>query len=146
MGSFFDSRQNCYCAFCKTPRRVYMKKRISFLNVLASAMATIVIMMALWQGYDPRAIIAFVVCLGLSAVFVRIRWRLSIVCKVCGFDPLTYKLKPEVAAQRVRERLDVRKNDPKYLLARPLNLPGISAKKANALKNNESGQIVSRTI
>ncbi len=100
----------------------------------------------MWQEYDPRALIIFVLCVAASVVFIELRWRLSVICRTCGFDPIIYKKQPDLAAQRVKEMLELRRQDPKYLLAKPLNLPAISEKKAMALKNKESGQLVSRSI
>ncbi len=137
---------NCYCAFCKSQRRIYRKRNINFLNVIASAMAAVVVMFVLWQGLDPRAIIAFVVCLAISEVFIKIRWRLSVVCRVCGFDPVLYIKDAPAAAEKVRVRLDDRKQDVNYLLARPLNLPTITPKKAEALQTKAKGKLVSRSI
>lgn len=116
------------------------------MNILGSAMASVVVMFAIWQHYDPRVMIVFVVCLALSEVFVKIRWRLSVVCRQCGFDPILYLKQPELAAQKVKEQLDLRKQDPKYLLAKPLNLPAIPAEKAKALQGKEKGRLVSRSI
>ncbi|AFY01249.1 hypothetical protein [Bdellovibrio bacteriovorus] len=146
MLSFFKTRHNCYCAFCKSPRRIYRRKNISLMNILGSALASVVIMFALWQQYDPRVMVAFVVCLAISEVFVKIRWRLSVVCRVCGFDPVLYLKAPEQAANKVKEQLDIRRQDPKYLLAKPLNLPAIPADKAKALQDKGKGRLVSRSI
>ena len=109
-------------------------------------MASIVIMFAIWREFDPRAIIAFVICLAISETFVQIRWRLAVVCRTCGFDPILYVKNPEAAASKVRMQLDLRKEHPKYLLAKPLNLPAISAKKAEALQTKEKGRLLSRSI
>lgn len=146
MWPFHKNRQNCYCAFCKTPRRIYRKKNISFMNLIASALASIVVMFALWQEYDPRVIIVWVICLAISEVFIKIRWRLSVVCRQCGFDPVLYTKQPDLAAQKVKEQLELRRQDPKYLLAKPLNLPAIPAAKAEALQSKGKGKLVSRSI
>lgn len=146
MLSFFRNRHNCYCAFCKSPRRIYRKKNISFLNMIGSALASTVVMFALWQEYDPRVLVIFVLCLAISEVFVKIRWRLSVVCRQCGFDPVLYLKQPEAAAQKVKDQLEVRRQDPKYLLAKPLNLPAIPAEKAKALEGKGKGRLVSRSI
>ncbi|WP_413570198.1 hypothetical protein ACLWBD_06800 [Bdellovibrio sp. HCB117] len=142
----FRQHHNCYCAFCKSPRRIYRKKSISLMNVLGSALASVVVMFAIWQQFDPRVMIVFVVCLAFSEVFVKIRWRLSVVCRACGFDPVLYTKDPQAAADKVRFQLDVRKQDPKYLLAKPLNLPAIPAEKAKALQEKGKGRLVSRSI
>jgi hypothetical protein len=146
MNAHFENRQDCFCAFCKTPRRIYKKRTMSLFNIVASAITSIVLMLLMWQEYDPRALIIFVLCVAASVVFIELRWRLSVICRTCGFDPIIYKKQPDLAAQRVKEMLELRRQDPKYLLAKPLNLPAISEKKAMALKNKESGQLVSRSI
>ncbi|KYG64902.1 hypothetical protein AZI86_11935 [Bdellovibrio bacteriovorus] len=142
----FQHKHNCYCAFCRSPRRIYRKKNISFANILASALASVVFMFAIWQQYDPRVFIVFVVCAAFAEVFVKIRWRLSVVCRQCGFDPVLYLKHPEVAAEKVKAQLDLRKVDTKYMLAKPLNLPAISAKKAEALSTKGKGKLLSRTL
>lgn len=116
------------------------------MNILASLMASVVLMFAIWQEYDPRAIVVFVVCLAISEVFVQIRWRLAVVCRTCGFDPILYVKDPEAASQKVKFQLDRRKEDPKYLLAKRLNLPTISAEKSKALQGKEKGKLVSRSV
>lgn len=137
---------NCYCAFCKSPRHIYRKRNIGLINVIASALAAVVIMFVIWQTLDPRAIIAFVVCMAISEVFIKIRWRLSVVCRTCGFDPVLYLKDAPAAAEKVRVRLDDRKQDINYLLAKPLNLPTITPKKAEALQSKAKGKLVSRSI
>ncbi|MNJ98537.1 hypothetical protein D3C87_163040 [compost metagenome] len=116
------------------------------MNIMGAAMASVVLMLAMWQQYDPRVMIVFVVCLAISEVFVQIRWRLSMTCRQCGFDPILYKKDHAAAALKVREQLDRRKEDPKYLLAKPLNLPALSADKAKALQEKSKGRLVSRSI
>lgn len=146
MSFSLQQRHNCYCAFCKSPRRIYRKKNISLANLIGSALASVVVMFALWQQYDPRVLIVFVVCAAISEVFVKLRWRLSVVCRQCGFDPVLYLRHPEAAAEKVKTQLDRRKQDPKYLLSRPLNLPTIAPKKAKALSEKGKGRLLSRTL
>lgn len=66
-------------------------------------------------------------------------------CKQCGFDPILYIKDPAKAAEKVEIHLAKRRDDPRYLLARPLNLPALSPEKAQALKNKEKkGALISR--
>lgn len=142
-----QSKNNCFCAFCKSPRRIYRKRSISFTNVVASALASVVFMFAIWHSYDARVMIVFVVCLAISEAFVKFRWRLSVPCGQCGFDPLLYIKHPDLAAEKVKARLDVRKQDPKYLFARPLDLARLPADRAKALQNKDKkGQLISRQL
>lgn len=116
-------------------------------------MAAIVTMLALWQGFDPRVMIIFVVCVAISEIFVQLRWRLSIACRQCGFDPILYKKDHAAALQKVQVQLDNRKENPRYLLSKPLNLPTLTAAKSKALQERTvalqekaKGRLVSRSI
>ncbi len=59
----------------------------------------------------------------IAEAFIKIRWRVHMVCKSCGFDPVIYVKNPQKAAQLVTEYMDRRSQDPTALLRRPLNLP-----------------------
>lgn len=142
---FLKSKTNCYCAFCRTPRRMYLKKNIGFTNILYSFFAAVVLMYAFWQEFDPRFLVIFAVFLGITETFIQIRWRLSVFCKQCGFDPVLYVKDPGAAAAKVTAHLQRRREDPKYLLTRPLNLPTITPEKSEALRNKDKkGSLVSR--
>lgn len=138
-------KHNCYCAFCRTPRRIYKRRSIGLLNFISAAAVAVLVMYLFWQNFDPRVLVVFAICLATAETFVQVRWRLSVSCKQCGFDPVLYVKDPEKAAHKVTEHLQRRRQDPKYMLARPLNLPSISPQKAEALKNKEKkGSLVSR--
>ena len=121
----------CFCAFCRSERKVYTKKRISFSDILSCALGAATIMFAIWQGFDPRVMLIFVVFLAMAETFVHLRWRLAIVCPHCGFDPVLYAKEPEKAAQKVKLHLDKRKLDPASLLKPALRIPHRKVKKSN---------------
>lgn len=150
-------RQDCYCAFCKTPRMIYTKRRIGIINIFAAAVAATVAMYAIWQEFDPKVLLVFVVFLALAEAFVQIRWRLNIVCKECGFDPVLYMKDQSKAAVLVKERLEKRKQDPASLFKSPLNIPKITKERAEALqmvqkeqesrsKEHKRGRLLSKQI
>ena len=102
-------------------------------------------MYAFWGAFDPRVLVIMAVFLAMTETFIQIRWRLSVACKQCGFDPVLYVKEPEKAAQKVSLHLQNRREDPKYLLAKPLNLPTITPEKAEALQHKDKkGRLVSR--
>lgn len=141
----YKARNNCYCAFCRMPRRIYKKRNIGFLNIIYAALSSLVLMSVFWSGFDPRVLVIFAVFLAMTEVFIQIRWRLSVSCKQCGFDPVLYVKEPEKAAEKVTAHLKKRREDPRFLLVKPLNLPSISSVKADALKNKDKkGSLVSR--
>lgn len=149
--------EKCYCAFCKEPRRVYTKRHMTVSNVFLSLVTSGLVMLILWQQPDPRVFLVFVVCLAISEIFIQIRWRVSIACPHCGFNPVVYMKDPEKAAARVSEYFEIKKQDPAFFLSRnPLvkvaqqqaQAKRLAARQeALALKGkNASGQLISKTL
>lgn len=116
-------RTDCYCAFCKSPRKVYTEKTLRLRHIFWSLLLSVAVSFIIWREYNPKSLIFGVVAMMTAEIFVRIRWRIHIVCRNCGFDPVLYVKDPNKAAGLVRDFLDRRKNDPEFLLRPPLNLP-----------------------
>lgn len=119
------------CAFCKLERRVYVKKHIDWTNVVLSFLAAVLLMFAVWQSLEPKALLFFSINIIVAEVFVNLRWRLSLPCPHCGFDPLLYKTDREKAAMKVKQTLDEIKASGRHLLTpnNPFkNLPKLSPK------------------
>lgn len=121
----FKDGHGFYCAFCRTPRTASLKKHIDAWNVLGSAAISGIAMLALWERFDARVFIIFAFVLSMSEMITQLRWRMSLLCQTCGFDPVLYLRDAAEAARRVRAKLDERKKNPGALLAKPLNLPVI---------------------
>ncbi len=113
---FKKTNQKCFCAFCKNQRRVYRKKHIDWTNVLMSFVSSTLLMVALWQGFQPEIILFFVVLVVASEILIQVRWRMSLPCPHCGFDPLLYTRKPEEAARRVVNFIENQRETPQYWL------------------------------
>lgn len=150
-------RTNCYCAFCRSPRKVHRKKNISLSNILVSAVGAVALAYLIFHELHVLSFVFFISFLIVSEAFVQIRWRASIPCKHCGFDPLLYIKNQNQAVEKVKIHLAKRKNDPGSLLARPLNLPRVNPKSeeikhrmkaAAAVKKSggKSGSLVSRQV
>jgi hypothetical protein len=69
-----------------------------------------------WQKPDPKGLVFLSVFFIFGEIWVRIKWRLDLVCKFCGFDPLLYIKSPELAAEKVKAHMDEQKSDPLYAL------------------------------
>ncbi|MCB0364366.1 MAG: hypothetical protein H6624_00975 [Bdellovibrionaceae bacterium] len=96
----------CLCAFCRLERRIYRKKHISPTNILLAMITSLAVMIGVWQAVDARVLVVFVFCLAISELFIQIRWRLTLACPFCGFDPVLYVKNPQEAASRVRVKLE----------------------------------------
>jgi hypothetical protein len=115
--------KHSYCAFCRTPRIIYTKRHLSAGDAGLCFVSAVLFGVIIWQDFDPRTIVFFAIGLGLSELFIIFRWRLSIVCMHCGFDPVLYKKAPESAAKRVKRYLEVRRENPLLAFSPAPKLP-----------------------
>lgn len=112
-------------------------------------------MWSIWQRLEPRGILIFIVVQVCTEIVVHFRWRLSITCKHCGFDPVIYLKDQNRAAEKVKNYLERRKLDPRFLLAPALNLarkPEVKYKPVATQKNglpaqkSTKGRLISKAI
>jgi hypothetical protein len=107
----------CLCAFCRLERRVYRKKHISMINVLLSFFVSALSMAVFWENADARALLFFVIFLSIAEIFIQVRWRLTLSCPFCGFDPVLYLRSPAQATAKVKKKLEESRNSPTLLSA-----------------------------
>lgn len=142
----FSHKNSCYCAFCRSPHWVYKRKRLGLFHFLLSLITAAVCSLILFSEILPQMILLFVFCLVIVEVFLQIRWRMSLVCKQCGFDPVLYRKDTNQAAQQVKDFLERRKNSVSSLFSPPLNLPTLSPERAEALQKIEGRPRLSKQI
>lgn len=118
MGTFSRLHKQCFCAFCKSERRIYAKKHVSLTNVVASSFLATALSFAYFGVPDPRGLVLFCLFIGVAEIFVYARWRMSMSCSLCGFDPVIYKRSLESAAQKVRLFYEEKSKDPQFYLSR----------------------------
>lgn len=93
------------------------------MDYVMAGVCALIAMIVFFRDLDPRIFIFYILFVAIGEVFVQVRWRLSIVCPHCGFDPVLYLKQPEKAAEKVTRKLEARRNDPNKLLARKLDIP-----------------------
>lgn len=118
MKLFSRLKDHGYCAFCRSPRKVYSKKHIDLTNVVAAALFAGTVTMALWGQLDPQGLMLFIALVGGGEMMVYLRWRTSIVCRMCGFDPVVYKRSPAEASRKVRDFFERQIENPRFHLSR----------------------------
>ena len=101
-----------FCAFCRSERVVYVKRRLSLADAGLSAVGSIALSFIIWQSLDARALAIFGVAIGAAEFFIIVRRRLSVPCPRCGFDAVLYRRDKDAASERVKRRLEARKDDP----------------------------------
>ncbi len=146
MSVIFSSRKTCFCAFCRSPRKVYRKKNIGLGDVAGAALGAGSVMFAIYQEFDPRVVLIFMAFLAVAEVFIKVRWRIAIVCKQCGFDPVLYIRDSQKASLKVQMHLDQRKLSPSSLLSPALNLPTINKERSELIQKAHAGALVSKRI
>lgn len=109
-------RHQAYCSFCSLPQKIYSKKHVNIFELFIFAGVGAIVTYLVWQDFHIVGPLIFIILTTLAEWVHRVRWRFSIKCKNCGFDPLLYKKAPEEAAQTVKAFLAHRKEDPLYLL------------------------------
>ena len=119
----FQQRQECFCAFCKTPRKVYRSKYLGLISIVGLAGLSIIMAEVIWSRLDPRGLAIFGVLLMMGELFSQVKWRNSMICHNCGFDLIMYKKNPEKAAEKIKEYLVIRSEHPEFLLRPALQLP-----------------------
>jgi hypothetical protein len=79
-----------FCAFCRTPRRMYKKKHASIFDAIVLFALSFVLMMMIWEDWNPKVLLVWVGFMGISEIVVQMRWRIGLSCPHCGFDPVLY--------------------------------------------------------
>ncbi len=135
----FNDRKKCLCAFCGNIKKVYTQKNITFIHMVLCFMVSLFFMWSFWQTWDLRSALVFLTCLCVMEILIHIRWRLSLVCKQCGFDPLVYLKNKNLAASQVKSYLDRRKLNPNFLLAPTVKIKPIikNSKSKNSVPNKK---------
>lgn len=112
----FISRVSCYCAFCKNQRKVYANKHLTLSDILGLVLLGIVMTYAVFRSLDTRGLAAIGTMLIIGELFSQTKWRSSMICRHCGFDPIIYVRDPGKAGLKIKAFLEMRSEMPEYLL------------------------------
>lgn len=118
-----SQRKSCLCAFCKVERKVYARRHLGLVDILGLVLLSIVFTYAIFRSLDPRGLAIVGTLLILAELFAQTKWRTSMICRNCGFDPVVYVRSPEQAGLKIKAFLDRRADSPEYLLRPPVVLP-----------------------
>lgn len=97
-------------------------------------------MLLIWQDFNAKMFILFAIYLGGVEVFVQIRWRMSVNCPYCGFDPVLYRKDRKALVKKVKLKLELAKRRPGLMLSKHnpfLNLPTRSGNELRPSKSKE---------
>lgn len=136
-------KQKTFCLFCQSPKLTYTKNHANFINWVLSGFMAIILSFIVFQDLDFRALVFVSLFIGLSEIFIHMRWRLSIICMECGFDPIIYKNSPARAALKVKSTLANREKNPQNYFKPALKIPVQinSAKNKKRIVTNASPEV-----
>lgn len=112
-----------FCAFCRSPKTYFKRKRIGVVNITVAFICAAAINYIFTHSIDFRVLVIFIAMLFIFELALQVRWRMSLICHECGFDPVIYKRNPELMSQMVKTKTDTRKLDPVKSLFFPLSIP-----------------------
>lgn len=132
---------DCYCAFCRTRRSVFKTKHIGAFGVLLSFLLGLSLGALLFRSWDPLSLALVALFLIGGEILAQLRWRISLICRDCGFDPLLYMRDRSLAAERVKAHLEQRSKDPLLPWIRPLRL-----RRPHKTKKDRSRELIQKSI
>lgn len=74
----------------------------------------------IFHDLDVRGLLFIGLFLLIGEMFCQLRWRASMICRNCGFDPVLYVKSPKAAGHKVKEFLEMRKDSIDHLLRPPV--------------------------
>lgn len=107
---------DCYCAFCKSPRKYFIHKNLRAVHYVQAAFLSTFLMYLIWNKFEARVFLIMATLLVGLELGLLVRWRLYIVCTKCGFDPVLYRKDPEVASKKVAQFMERYEADPQFEL------------------------------
>ena len=125
---------SCFCAFCKSPRRVYSKRHIGAIDGAYTFLLGFLLGLLIWQEVNPKFIPISITFMGIAEIVIQLRWRLSLPCRKCGFDPLLYLRNPSAAAEKVRIQFEERGKNANILVKKLPVLENRPIKKISLLE------------
>lgn len=117
-----------YCAFCKSPRPGVADRGLRLQTILSALLLSALLSFLFWDELDPRALPIFIVLVMCLEFASQIHWKARIICPHCGFDPVLYVKNQGLAAEKVKDYLERRQQNPLILMSRNPDL-GLTRKK-----------------
>jgi hypothetical protein len=131
-----------FCAFCKSPRKIYIKKHIDATNVVLTLALAIGLSYVFFGGLDPRVVVLWPTIIIGAEVFIYLRWRSSLTCTLCGFDPVAYKRSPAEASLKVGQFFNSKTKSADFMLSRSPLLAVHKEQQDNQRKMSEYARVM----
>ncbi len=95
---------------------VYTYRHLTLTQVIGLVLLGIIITYSVFMSLDLRGLGFILLMLIVAEVFTQTKWRASMICRNCGFDPVVYIRSPEQAGLKIKAFMDKRSQSPDHLL------------------------------
>jgi hypothetical protein len=99
------SAKDCFCALCRTPRKLRYSRNLTKLHYGQIVIITLVFSALVFPLISWKGLISFPVIWAIFESFHKSLYRKDLQCPYCGFDPKWYKKDVKLARQKVEEFL-----------------------------------------
>ncbi|MBC7464958.1 MAG: hypothetical protein H7256_03110 [Bdellovibrio sp.] len=90
---------------------------------MALIFLSVLITHVVYKSFDPRGLAIVGLFLLVGEIFTQVKWRASMTCQNCGFDPVLYVKDQEQAGLKIKAFLERRADSPAHLLRPAIKLP-----------------------
>ncbi|MES2801090.1 MAG: hypothetical protein V4654_01240 [Bdellovibrionota bacterium] len=107
-------------------------------GIIGMVLLSYVMTFVIWHQPDVRGLVILGTLLMVGESCTKLRWRQSLLCQHCGFDPMLYMKNPELAGVKIKAFMKTRSEDPSFLLKPALNLASRRAPVAPSQRYGEN--------
>jgi hypothetical protein len=108
------TQKDCFCALCRSPRKLRYSRHLSTLHYGQILVLTIGFTAATYSWLQWRGAMALPIIWGLFESIHKSLYRKDLTCPHCGFDPKWYKKDVKLARQKVEEFLKQNPDSPVF--------------------------------
>jgi hypothetical protein len=97
--------RECFCALCRSPRKLRYPRHLSLLNYSQIIFLSAVFSAGLWNWLGEKSLVVLPIVWAIFESVHKSLYRKDLKCPHCGFDPKWYKKDVKLARQKVEEFL-----------------------------------------
>lgn len=99
------SSKECFCALCRTPRKLRYSRHLSKMNYIQIFVLTLVFTAATYPVLEWKGAMSLPIIWAFFESIHKSLYRKELSCPFCGFDPKWYKKDVKIARQKVENFL-----------------------------------------
>lgn len=110
--------KDCYCALCRSPRKLRYSRHLSKKNYLQIFVLSLVTTAILYPWVSLKGIYSLPIIWALFEGIHKSLYRKELKCPFCGFDPKLYRKNVKLTREKVEEFLKQNPESPVLRAAR----------------------------